>query len=199
MKRYKTRRDACEAWVHEFNAIPRGVIVKLMEHHMDDVREITPFTVGDDVEVLFGDDCGDTGTVHEIDGDDVTVLLCDSAEKKFKKTDLEVRRDDVLPMWGTMWSFGDSIDEYWLESMGGLQIIAELGFRIYEQEDYGYIFGIDGAGFSFYDRFWIPLYSARGLRWSEEDNAAEENENEYASWVNAQEPLPESNERTGGK
>ena len=82
------------------------------------------------------------------------------------------RRDedaDYLPMWGTMWSFGDSADDYWLEEEDGLELMAECGFRIYEQEDFGYLFGIDGAGYSFMDEHWIPLYKARGLQWHREE------------------------------
>ena len=82
------------------------------------------------------------------------------------------RRDedaDFLPMWGTMWSFGDSADDYWLEEEDGLELMAECGFRIYEQEDFGYLFGIDGAGYSFMDEHWIPLYKARGLQWHREE------------------------------
>ena len=76
---------------------------------------------------------------------------------------------DYLPMWGTMWSFGDSADDYWLEEEDGLELMAECGFRIYEQEDFGYLFGIDGAGYSFMDEHWIPLYKARGLQWHREE------------------------------
>ncbi len=76
---------------------------------------------------------------------------------------------NYLPMWGTMWSFGDSADDYWLEEEDGLELMAECGFRIYEQEDFGYLFGIDGAGYSFMDEHWIPLYKARGLRWHEKE------------------------------
>ena len=79
---------------------------------------------------------------------------------------------DYLPMWGTMWSFGDSADDYWLEKRGGLELMAECGFRIYEQEDFGYLFGIDGAGYSFMEAHWIPLYKARGLRWHREEEPA---------------------------
>ena len=85
------------------------------------------------------------------------------------------RRDedaDYLPMWGTMWSFGNSADVYWLEEKDGLELMAECGFRIYEQEDFGYLFGIDGAGYSFMDQHWIPLYKARGLRWHREEEPA---------------------------
>ena len=32
---------------------------------------------------------------------------------------MEVEYDDVLPMWGTMWSFGDSCDEHWLDDRYG--------------------------------------------------------------------------------
>ena len=44
--------------------------------------------------------------------------------------------------------------------------MANCGFRIYEIDE-GIIFGIDGAGYSFYDEDWIPLYKARGLQWHE--------------------------------
>ena len=77
-----------------------------------------------------------------------------------------------LPMWGTMWSFGDSADDEWLEDH--LQVMADYGFRIYEHEDYGYIFGIDGCGYDFYEGHWIPLYKARGLKWSKEDREMED-------------------------
>jgi len=73
--------------------------------------------------------------------------------------------DSFLPMWGTMWSFGDSADRWWIEQEENLQKMADCGFRIYEQEDYGYIFGIDGMGYDFYEAHWIPLYKACGLQW----------------------------------
>ena len=72
---------------------------------------------------------------------------------------------EQMPMWGTMWSFSDSTDKYWLEELNGLQSMTELGFRVYESNDYGFFFGIDGAGFDFYEAYWIPLYKKRGLHW----------------------------------
>lgn len=98
-----------------------------------------------------------------VDGKADVVIVLD-------RNDFEVQNDDYLPMWGTMWSFGDSADEYWLEKLGGLQIMADCGFRIYEQEDLGYVFGIDGAGYDFYSEHWIPLYKARGLHWHKEED-----------------------------
>jgi hypothetical protein len=73
--------------------------------------------------------------------------------------------DSFLPMWGFMWCFSDSTDISWPEDENNLRAMADCGFRIYEQEDYGYIFGIDGAGYDFMEDHWIPLYKARGLMW----------------------------------
>ena len=70
-----------------------------------------------------------------------------------------------LPIWGTLFSFDHPGDNQWLENEDNLLTMANLGFRIFKQEDYGYIFGIDGAGYDFYEAHWIPLYKARGLRW----------------------------------
>lgn len=77
---------------------------------------------------------------------------------------------DAMPMLGWMWSFGDSADDWWLEEQDGIEKMEECGFRVYEHEDYGYYFGIDGAGYDFYDAHWIPLYKARGLQWHDEDD-----------------------------
>ena len=73
--------------------------------------------------------------------------------------------DDFLPMSGAMWSFDTGIDVDWLDSEQGLIAMAECGFRIYESENYGRFFGIDGAGYDFMTEHWIPLYKARGLHW----------------------------------
>ena len=43
--------------------------------------------------------------------------------------------------------------------------MSECGFRIFESEEFGYFFGIDGAGYDFYEQHWLPLYKARGLKW----------------------------------
>lgn len=77
----------------------------------------------------------------------------------------------TLPMWDTMWSFGDSIDNDWLNGefgVNGLKQMIDCGFRVYKSEDWGYVFGIDGAGYDFFEAHWIPLYDARGLKWHRE-------------------------------
>ena len=44
-----------------------------------------------------------------------------------------------------------------------------LGFNNEIFKEFGYFFGIDGAGYSFYEKHWIPLYKARGFQWHKEN------------------------------
>lgn len=71
--------------------------------------------------------------------------------------------DEELPMWGTMWQFIYSFDTDWLEEH--IEEVSSCGFRIFKSKNFGYFFGIDGAGYDFYEAHWIPLYLARGLKW----------------------------------
>ena len=73
--------------------------------------------------------------------------------------------NSLLPIWGTMWAFDDPADNQWLDDKNNQKAMADCGFRIYKQEDLGYIFGIHGAGYDFFGAHWIPLYKARGLMW----------------------------------
>ncbi|MBR6713258.1 MAG: hypothetical protein IKI76_09735 [Selenomonadaceae bacterium] len=56
-------------------------------------------------------------------------------------------------MWARVFVFktgtyGEVInDDRWLREWGGLEIIFELGFRVYEHEDFDYFFEIDGASY----------------------------------------------------
>ena len=163
--KYTTIKDAARAWVGEFNAIPQGVIQKLLERSYDDVTEITPPAICDRVYVY---DACEYGEITETLDDDTFRIKLDNGDTvEVESSDFEIERDDYLPMWGTMWTFGDSCDDYWLTEDDGLQIMADCGFRIYEQEDFGYVFGIDGCGYDFYEAHWIPLYKKRGLHWHE--------------------------------
>lgn len=171
--KYETINDAAHAWVAEFNAIPMAIIDKLLEQNSEELHEITPPSIGDRVFVFDSPADEDTGEIIERNKDIYTIKLDDGTTCDLEAGNFEVQHDEFLPMWGTMWAFGDSIDNWWLED-GGLQIMADCGFRIYEQEDYDYIFGIDGAGYSFYDEHWIPLYKARGLKWHKEESELQE-------------------------
>lgn len=183
----KTIRDATEEWVSGMNQIPYAVVEKLMKADFDSIHEITPPAAGDPVFICGGDyNCEYGEIIRQSDDDDDVYIVRREGKKRgvrIDKGNLEVQRGGHLPMWGTLWSFGDSADDYWLEECGGLQKMADCGFRIYENEDYGYIFGIDGAGYSFFEAHWVPLYKARGLRWH--DPATEDSMNDVINKLKA--------------
>jgi hypothetical protein len=176
MAMYKTKKDAAYAWVQEFNAIPQSVIEKLNKLNMyengEEMTEITPPTINDRVSIWDGDYNGEGEVVGYSKNDDGEMIYTivpdeDTSVKIHLGTDeFEVIRDDFLPMWGTMWQFSDGCDQWWLQKH--LQDMADCGFRIYEQEDFEYVFGIDGCGYDFYESHWIPLYEKRGFHWDDE-------------------------------
>ena len=169
-----TIRDAAEIWVNEMNAIQQGMVEVLMKAEPDKWHEATMTRFGDRVYVFnLPEGCEEydsNGKIESIsqESDTYTVKLDDGNTVEVGVDDFEVDRDSYLPMWGTMWSFGHSCDDYWLEEMDGIKKMSECGFRIYEHEEFGYFFGIDGCGYSFYEEHWIPLYKVRELHWHDE-------------------------------
>lgn len=171
-----TVEAATREWVNEFNVVPREVLVKLMELNPDEVHEITPPVRGDRVYVFSGEREDRHGSIVSYDekADEYVIKLDSGEEVKVDESGFEVERDSYLPMWGSLWTFGDSADDYWLEELEGLRAMAECGLRIYEQDDYGYLFGVDGCGYSFLHEHFIPLYRARGLKWHDPETEKEE-------------------------
>ncbi len=102
------------------------------------------------------------------DWQEVTCAEAACAEESTCAEEPAYAEEPALPMWGTMWSFEDKADDYWLEEKGGLKLMSQCGFRIYRSEEFGCFFGIDGAGYDFYDAHWTPLYEARGMKWHDE-------------------------------
>lgn len=166
-----TIEEAARKWVGEMNAIPYGMIEKLMSIEDDDIREVTEPAVGDRVYVFnFPEEYAgneDEGEVEDIlhEENAYIIKLDDGTSVKVCRNDFVVEYYSALPMWGTLWMFDDSADNWWLEEDDGIKKMSECGFRIYKSEEFGYFFGIDGAGYDFYEAHWIPLYKARGLKW----------------------------------
>ena len=158
-----TRKEAAQEWVREFNAISTDMIKKLWQIDLDEWCEVTRPSVGDRV---YASEFG-SGEVIEVNREDrqCKIELNDGQIALQDEDQVEVEYDDGLPMWGTMWSFGNSLDTYWLEEKDGIAVMSECGFRIFRSEEFGYFFGIDGAGYDFYEQHWIPLYERRGLKW----------------------------------
>lgn len=162
-----TIREACELWVErDMNAIPQSVLVKLQQLDPDDLAELTPITKGDRVYSYTFDESGEVVAIDD-NAEMYTVEFDNGKTITIEGFDLEREDYDRFSMWGTMWSFSCSFDEYW--ALSHLEEMAACGFRLYESEDYGLVFGIDAAGFDFYEAFWIPLYKARGLHWHDKE------------------------------
>lgn len=170
-----TINEAAHEWVKEFSALPTDMIAALMEHDPNSWEEVTMPCVGDRVELNEfpeTDENGNpykgnaiTGEVYRIKENDYYVELSDGTGVIVEANDLIILEDDVLPMWGTMWTFGDYCDDFWMEEKDGIRAMSECGFRVYHHEEWGYFFGINGAGYDFYEAHWIPAYKARGLQW----------------------------------
>lgn len=172
--KYDTIKDAACAWVQTFNAFSQDMIERFIEgDHISEWYELTKPTAGDRVYVFDENASGEIDRITE-DGDYIIEL--DNGGTIIRDADdFEVDRDGCLPMWGTMWQFGDRIDDDWLSGEfgeDGLQLMSDCGFRIFEHSEFGYFFGIDGAGYDFYEAHWIPLYKARGLHWHKEETEA---------------------------
>ena len=168
--KYDTKREACESWVREMNQFPLDMIRKVIEADgYTTWREITPPTKCDRVYIFFNQMEGEIiGTYTNEDDETILNIKLDNGEIINTTSDeIEVQYDDLLPMWGWMWQFSDNCDDWWLEEH--LQEMTDCGFRIYEHEEFGYFFGIDGAGYSFYEAHWLPLYDIRGLNWHKEE------------------------------
>lgn len=174
--RYETKDDAVHAFVRELNAFPTDMIRKLMESggfaDLDDWQEVTLPAAGDRVS-LFDIPEGavsDEGEIVSIDRDGTyKIRMDDGAVVHVESGTFDVQHDDYLPMWGWMWQMSDPCDTHWMEEEDGVKVLSWLGFRIYHHEEWGYFFGIDGAGFDFYEAYWTPLYDARGLKWHDKE------------------------------
>ena len=168
MTRYTTIKQATEQWVNGFNAIPQDLLMKAYGDDLGELYEVTPLKASDNV-YIYPLNCA--GEVVSVNYEDQTAIVAvdynHDNTQEYSFDDICSEPESYLPMWSTMWTFGDQCDRNWLEN-GGLQLMAECGFRIYECDELGYVFGIDGCGYSFYNEHWIPLYEARGLKWHDE-------------------------------
>ncbi len=64
----------------------------------------------------------------------------------------------ILPAWGTLWTFHDDTDTTWASNH--LDLMDTFGFVVYETDDLDLLLGIDGAGYDFVSRHFLPLYAA---------------------------------------
>ena len=152
MKTAMTLFEATQHWVYGFNAIPTAMLARLMAQNPEEWAEVTISTIGDTIYVY---DAGINGTITAQVEDGYEILLDNGTDIIATVDDFTLVQPDILPCWGTMWSFSEGVDEYWLEKDAGLMALSECGFRVFYHEEFGYFFGIDGAGYDFYEEHWI--------------------------------------------
>lgn len=163
-----TIKEATREWVREMNRFPTEMIAAILKADPGALREVTTPRVGDRIYVhnypAYANE--ENGEIVEYLKDNTYRIKMDDGESILANGDgFEIEYDDFVPMWGWMWQFDDFIDDAWLEEHDGIRKMSECGFRVYKHEEFGYFFGIDGAGYDFYEEHWIPLYKARGLSW----------------------------------
>ena len=117
----KTLLEATQKWVYGFNAIPTAMIVRLMNQNPDEWSEVTMPTIGDTVYVYDEDTNGEI--TAQID-DGYEILLDNGTDITAAVDDFTLVQNDILPCWGTMWSFDESVDENWLENSAGLTALS---------------------------------------------------------------------------
>lgn len=171
--KYRTIREATEAWVRGWDFIQAGLIQDAINGKEHVWNELTPLTAGDSVCFWYGTNLkGETydgcGEIEKIDKRKVIVRVSGVDEKVVVDNSyVEVEGRDWFPAWYILFQPKDSADEYFIRE--NLQKVADCGFRIYEHDDYGIYLGIDGAGYDFYSAHWIPLYKAAGMQWHDEE------------------------------
>lgn len=138
-----TVREAAHHWVGGFNAVSEAMFKRAYAQDGLDHLEVLASPMN---ECSY---CGADVQVGESE--------CESCGSD----EVYTKRD--LPMWGTLWSFGEWLDEDWCRE--NAKLVASCGFMVYETADDDIFLGIDGAGYDFYEAHWVPLYKARGLKW----------------------------------
>ena len=156
--------EAVERMVNqEFNAIPLTLIEKAYPE-IDGWHNITPLLDGD--YVIYE---GEEVEIIEKLGDVNSYIIEDIEGERFTVNSYEVEHENlsIFPMWATVWHAVGFQGE-WIGR--NLDKVANCGFEIYEADDLeGYIIGVNGAGYDFYEAHWVPLYEAQGLKWHNED------------------------------
>ena len=156
--------EAVERMVkQEFNAIPLTLIEKAYPN-IDGWHNITPLLDGD--YVIYE---GEEVEIIEKLGDDNSYIIEDIEGGRFTVNSYEVDCENlsIFQMWGTVWQ-SVGLQSEWIGR--NLDTVADCGFEIYEADDLdGYILGVDGAGYDFYEAHWVPLYEAQNLKWHDEE------------------------------
>lgn len=153
------KSEAVERFMGEFNLIPLSLVEKaynnLYEYIIPPV-EPTPedFGLDSDEEPIFSD--GD-------DKNDYEELYKRWKEYQEAHEQWEYDCEDYYPMWGTLFEC-DSWDSKFI--LNHIKEVQDIGFIIIDGlEELNVCLGVKGAGYSFKDAHFEPLYDLLGLKW----------------------------------
>lgn len=180
-------KEAVEKLMYCMSTVDSGVIAALMLAQGDDWEEVTTPCVGCRVTLYEGDDEID-GEVHQLSYDIATqktsygIDVGDEDDMWTDDTSLfDVVFDSILPNCDVMFSpqnvFGDFLTPNWFEH-GGIEILSQIGFRVYKSNTFGYFFGVDNADLEHagLEEFFGLLYDSLDLEW---DNDCERGKCHY--------------------
>jgi hypothetical protein len=165
-------RAAAESWIDQFDRVPASVIEKMAQSD-----EAMTYYDSDSLRLVASPRIECTGCDATYEGERTLKELheldqagrgeaCPFCEHNAGDDWMRGCPVNAFPCaWGTLFTPRDRLDCEWV--LEHAQAVARLGFFVFESEDFGCLLGIDGAGFDFYDTFWIPLYRMRGLQWHE--------------------------------
>ena len=121
-------KEATEKWVNGFNGIPLELIVKAYKDDIENIYEVTPITVGDRV---WSNEEQEEMEVLEINVDEGTCEVVSYSDETFtlELGDISRENEDYFPMWGRMWTFGESIDNWWLEDEDNQRKMLNVGLE----------------------------------------------------------------------
>ncbi|MDE7425354.1 MAG: hypothetical protein K2N51_16980 [Lachnospiraceae bacterium] len=63
-----------------------------------------------------------------------------------------------FPTYDTMWRFKNGFDSLWIKNNANK--FREIGFRVFDSDIFGIIFGLEDTNFDFYFEHFEPLYNA---------------------------------------
>lgn len=138
-----TIKEATKLWIErDMIEIPLSVVQKLQEYaNYNDFNEITPIITGDTVFCCKYQTYGEVIDIvaNEKGIEIIKIELQNGEIFETSRMTLLKEYDDILPMWGSMWSFKSIFDQEWLNDDDNKLLMTKCGFRIYDSEDYGYV------------------------------------------------------------
>lgn len=153
-------RKAAEAWVAQFTEVPGSVIEKMAK-----ADETIDAFDSDTFRLVASPRIKCYGCSATYEGKLSLAELLEALDRGQGVPCESCRNDDLWDLgepkdafpcgWGTLFAPRRSDLQWFLDNKDA---VAQLGFFVFESEDYGILLGPDAGGFDFYEAYWMPLY-----------------------------------------